>query len=183
MSIWKTWFSGHCNKRNASYDIKNKIKDNWSQWNESVFLLFNYFTVYTINLAGMGMVTDENGWGQMQQGRIGMEKNTMGTVGDGDNWKLRGWEWGQLGVPMSLSNPINIVQKCFSNPINIVQICFISKTFMCSNNCIKIKFASINLKCKYTTCLVKEKYRSDKHRPWLLLMITWTHKNFNYPLM
>ena len=57
-----------------------------------------------LNLAGMGMGTDEDGdkcdgdrWGC---GQMGMGTNTMGTVGDGDNWKLRGW--GQLGVPMSL---------------------------------------------------------------------------------
>ena len=43
------------------------------------------------------------GRGQMQRGRMGMGKNTFGTVGDGDNWKLQGCRWGQLGVPMSLS--------------------------------------------------------------------------------
>ena len=31
----------------------------------------------------------QRGRGQMQRGRMGMGTNTMGKVGDGDNWKLR----------------------------------------------------------------------------------------------
>ena len=59
----------------------------------------------------------------MQRGRMGMVTNTMGTVGDGDNWKLRGW--GRLGVPISIS---------ISDPLNSRFLNFCSSVFFHCNS-------------------------------------------------